>query len=267
MERILTTQEATVQTVHVEIQALKVGKKQVTQALFRQLPYEDLLDTDTVQLRGVPWGHVRYWWEGDGSIFEQGPRLHIVWQRGNELRRAAVYERPDRGHMADYRQTIQDAVDDWFLLRLMTAKHFEGREHYTVMSKPDVKLEGHPVHLGFDTAALRVINDYWEARDYDPQKAAEEQVVFWTQQAGGRPTPEQMATELTRRYAACQNHKQHALDAYSALLAARGLQQEWLPSMLEQHVKQLHAERDEYKARWAQQWQVLSALPQLFIAV
>ena len=75
-QRILTTHEATVQTVQVEIQVLKVGKKQVTMGLFRQLPREVLLDPDTLQLRGVPWGHVQYWWEGaTGAGTAAGDRL------------------------------------------------------------------------------------------------------------------------------------------------------------------------------------------------
>ena len=55
--KVLTAHEATISTAQVEIQTLRVGKKQVTMGMFRQIPYEPLIDLDTMTLRGVPWGH------------------------------------------------------------------------------------------------------------------------------------------------------------------------------------------------------------------
>ena len=62
---VLTAHEATIQTASVEIQTLRVGKKQVAMGLFRQLPHDLLLDPETLQLRGVPWGHANNRWDGD----------------------------------------------------------------------------------------------------------------------------------------------------------------------------------------------------------
>ena len=95
MDRILTAKEATIQTVQVEIQALKVGKKQVTMGLFRQLPLKELIDPRTLKLAGVPWGYVHYWWDGDGTEARlRCKRLHVVWQEGNALQRSPCYEDP-----------------------------------------------------------------------------------------------------------------------------------------------------------------------------
>ena len=106
MSAVLTTREATVHTMAVHIAVLKVGTKHVTMGLFRQLPLGVLLDPETLQLRGVPWGHVQYFWEGDGRFrdasghesvyYYSGAHLHVVWQDGETLRRAFVYSKPDQ---------------------------------------------------------------------------------------------------------------------------------------------------------------------------
>ena len=264
MERVLTTKEATVQTVQVEIKALKVGKKQVTMGLFRQLPYQDLLDVETLQLRGVPWGHVNYWWENDGCVWDQGPRLHVVWQLGDELRRAAIHKNPDRGQMAEFRQQLQTAIDDWFLVALTEAKQFIGRDSPHHSPKKDVELDGKQIHLGFSDNVLRTIQFYWDARDYDPSKAAEEAIT--QRSASGYRRIDQGAEDFAKVYAQNLNYKTSCLDQYYKLLQDRSLID--VPrKTLEQRIRHVMDERDAYTATWAKQWQVLSALPQLFIAV
>ena len=105
MERILTAKEATIQTVQVEIQTLKVGK-QVTMGLFRQLPLKELVDPRTLKLAGVPWGYVHYWWDGDGAEARlRGKMLHVVWQEGNALQRSPCYEDPPAGSQSGFRSS------------------------------------------------------------------------------------------------------------------------------------------------------------------
>lgn len=264
MERILTVKEATVQTVQVEIKALKVGKKQVTMGLFRQLPYQDLLDVETLQLRGVPWGHVNYWWENDGCSWHQGPRLHVVWQRGDELRRAAVHQEPDRGQMVAFREQLQNAVDDWFLVELQQAKQFIGRDSPLHAPRRDIELDGKIVHLGLNDETLRAIQFYWDARDYDPSKAAEAETA--RRSSGPLRTAAQEAETFAQLYAQNLNYKTRCLEGYYALLRDRSLV-DAEPRTLQHHIRELVAERDAYKVAWAQQWQTLCQLPQLFIAV
>jgi hypothetical protein len=124
---VLTAHEATIQTAQVEIQVLKVGKKQVTMGMFRQLPYKSILDWpgiydahrlgfwDSVfpterfrgappfRLAGRPWGHVNYFWAenvAENKAYfdstrllqrERGEILHLVWQDGAGLYRDIVY--------------------------------------------------------------------------------------------------------------------------------------------------------------------------------
>jgi hypothetical protein len=114
---VLTAHEATVQTAQVEIRVMKVGKKQVTMGMFRQLPYEDLIrfdllaasledeDESPLQWTGdratTLWGHVNYWWVGDYSgdntytddwrqWIGRGERRHIVWESAGVLKRSII---------------------------------------------------------------------------------------------------------------------------------------------------------------------------------
>jgi hypothetical protein len=84
---LISTREATIKTVGVAIRSLTVSSKQVTMGLFRQLELEPLVDAATGALNGVPWGRVNYFW-GDC----RNDHLHVVWQKGEELRRACCWQ-------------------------------------------------------------------------------------------------------------------------------------------------------------------------------
>jgi hypothetical protein len=84
----MTTREATVRTAQVEIKALTISGKQVTLAVFRQLQKEDLI-TENLEFAGIPWGTVNY--HPDCAQVHE-PHVHVVWQKGDELRRAVVLE-------------------------------------------------------------------------------------------------------------------------------------------------------------------------------
>jgi hypothetical protein len=87
----LTTQNATITTVAVEVKALTIGSKQVTLSVFRQLQEEPLIAKDGT-LNGVPWGFVNYHPDKCGDSRRQ--HWHLVWQHGEELRRARVDVEP-----------------------------------------------------------------------------------------------------------------------------------------------------------------------------
>jgi hypothetical protein len=84
---VLTVQNALVRSATVEIKSLTVSGRQVTQAVFRQVPYLPILQADG-SLAGTPWGWVNYWWK-DNEEIGLDP-LHVLWQEGGELRRAIV---------------------------------------------------------------------------------------------------------------------------------------------------------------------------------
>jgi hypothetical protein len=87
MERILTVENVQISTVTVQLKSLTVGHKQVTQAVFWQLLIEPVIDSKTGKLLGIPWGHVNYFSSSTLRYLGNQERLHIVWQKENELRR------------------------------------------------------------------------------------------------------------------------------------------------------------------------------------
>ncbi|MFD0422424.1 hypothetical protein [Streptomyces parvus] len=90
MAKQLTTQNATITTATVEVKTLTISGKQVTLAVFRQLKEERLIAEDGT-LNGEPWGSVNYHPDECSAAAEH---LHVVWQKGNELRRAYVEGAP-----------------------------------------------------------------------------------------------------------------------------------------------------------------------------
>lgn len=82
----LTTQNATITTATIEVKALTIGARQVTLAVFRQLREEPLI-AEGGTLNGAPWGTVNY---HPDKCADAKEHLHVVWQQGDELRRAYV---------------------------------------------------------------------------------------------------------------------------------------------------------------------------------
>lgn len=87
MPKQLTTQNATISTATVEMKTLTVSGKQVTLAVFRQLKEEDLLHPLNATVVGDLWGTVNY---HPDRCTDAPEHLHVVWQKGSELRRAHV---------------------------------------------------------------------------------------------------------------------------------------------------------------------------------
>lgn len=84
--RKLDALSAEVKTATVEVKALTISGRQVTLSVFRQLPIREIVSLDTVDLQGIPWGHVNYHPQCEVS----GEHLHIVWQAGDELYRSST---------------------------------------------------------------------------------------------------------------------------------------------------------------------------------
>lgn len=90
MPKQLTTHNASLTTVAVEVKALTVSGKQVTLSVFRQLQEEPVISSDGT-LNGVPWGYVNY---HPDRCSDESPHWHIVWQQGDQLRRSRVTQEP-----------------------------------------------------------------------------------------------------------------------------------------------------------------------------
>jgi hypothetical protein len=87
MGKVINIQDAKIRTVSIGIQSLTINDKQVTLAVFRQL-YEEALISDDGTLNGLPWGIVNY--HPDKCADHGSPHMHVVWQKGDELRRSRI---------------------------------------------------------------------------------------------------------------------------------------------------------------------------------
>jgi len=242
MVATLNVHEATVHTVEITIHTLRVGKKQVTMGLFRQLQRAPLVDPRTLTLHGVPWGHVHYWWDGDGS--DRGPhdgtRRHLVWQEGDELRRDVVWERPPADWLRPYRQREQHAVNRLFLARFWSARETSDMPQRLF---PDILttivVEGQPLAVRFNEKDADTIHGLWSAR----------RNVRLFGEASLR-APQEAYLELCRRYRVTPQE-----DGPQGETAAR------------EELAGYRMGQEAYRLRWCDQWQALASLPQLFIAV
>lgn len=73
--------DAVVSKAEVDIDIIRIGTKQMTLAVFRQLWRDD-------DITGQMWGLVNY---HPDRCADQKEHLHIVWQKEKELRRATLY--------------------------------------------------------------------------------------------------------------------------------------------------------------------------------
>ncbi|MFC4034571.1 hypothetical protein ACFO3J_24285 [Streptomyces polygonati] len=87
MTKQLTTQNATITTASVEVKTLTISGKQVTLAVFRQLREENVLHPLNATVDGDLWGTVNY---HPDRCADAPEHLHVVWQKGSELRRAHI---------------------------------------------------------------------------------------------------------------------------------------------------------------------------------
>jgi len=105
MTKILNAENAQIITATVTVRALTIERRQVTLSVFRQLLQEEIVDFEVMRLKGVGWGHVRY-------LIESPPdkAIHLVWQKGQELRRCIVeryYHRRTQSYENQWNEEIR----------------------------------------------------------------------------------------------------------------------------------------------------------------
>lgn len=100
---VINTNEVVIRTATIEIKMMEISKRKITLSLFRQFKWAELIDRDTAQLNGVPWGLVNYYWpecdEGRPEEMRVSNRYHLhpVWQKGQELYRDCVHAQGHNG--------------------------------------------------------------------------------------------------------------------------------------------------------------------------
>ncbi|MFL6353973.1 MAG: hypothetical protein ACJ74Z_19275 [Bryobacteraceae bacterium] len=75
----------------MSIKKVTIGVDSLTLSILRQLQKEEVLDYHTGRLKGVPWGWVNY---SPGDCVEEAEHIHVIWQKGSEVRRSCVRRKP-----------------------------------------------------------------------------------------------------------------------------------------------------------------------------
>lgn len=88
---VVKVEEATLNTVSVEVKTLSINNKQMTLAVFRQLREINPLKQDG-SWDGIPWGSINYHPFSNCKQYDDhgDDHYHIVIQKENELKRALV---------------------------------------------------------------------------------------------------------------------------------------------------------------------------------
>jgi hypothetical protein len=105
--RVIDVREASLKTAQVEIKSLTVSGKQVTLAVFRQLVEEPFMEPGELEVAGTAWGFVSY---HPDKCSEGARHTHVVWQKGDELRRASVRPNQIHGWAATERDELLNLV-------------------------------------------------------------------------------------------------------------------------------------------------------------
>lgn len=253
----LNAAEATVRTCTVEVRVMKLGKKQMTLSVFRQLEYESIFHPDPFDLKAEPWGRVNYFWGGcEGT----DGHLHLVWQKGDELRRCCV----DR-NAADYgpaNRSISQLIETMDQVRRLVVLHNVLAQKPQVSDAGSKYLDGRWQSLKafscggwsykFEEAPARAIKSYWEVKE-------------WLSRPGNSP---EQTTNGTRR------EEEARSEIYGLLTeGAERLEESGLGFDLEEPTGAVRAHRrlaqelQGIYSRWEANYRLLAAAPQLFIAV
>lgn len=133
MGKVITVEQAELKTATVEIRHLIVSARKMTLSVFRQIEHEPLLlrNGNTFGFAGMPWGRVGYYW-GDHDRDD----LHILWQKGRELRRSLVsrsYLLTTRGESektAEYIGGLVGRPCEWYVVEF----HYQNEQGETKRS-------------------------------------------------------------------------------------------------------------------------------------
>jgi len=101
--RKIKIEEAQIKTATVEVKSLVINARKMTLSVFRQVQQENVINEETLELKGIPWGTINYFW---GDLYGD---VHVLWQSGNELRRSLNSKWSNRW-ITDY-ETIKNCIE------------------------------------------------------------------------------------------------------------------------------------------------------------
>lgn len=80
-----SSNQLVIEQLTVEVKAIKIGRKQMTMGLFRQLPQKSIIDY-TGEILGTSVCSINYFW---GSC--EPNHIHLLWQQGDKIYRDCLY--------------------------------------------------------------------------------------------------------------------------------------------------------------------------------
>jgi hypothetical protein len=90
--RAINVREPSIEAATVEVATLQINGKHMPLSVFRQLIEEPVVDVTTGGYFGEMWGTVNYHTPNEClALYGPGEHYHVVWKKGDELRRSVVY--------------------------------------------------------------------------------------------------------------------------------------------------------------------------------
>jgi hypothetical protein len=229
-KQVITTNDVTIKQAVIEVKVLKIGKRQVTQAVFKQLPEEPIIHERTGELLGEAWGRVNYH-VGCSGAYEH---LHVVWQRGNLLYRSVA-----NVFLGSSRWQELHSATCKYATAYVAAKVLEGwrpeasfPERYTLYPTDDWGLEADEGYKGIGLRMPKCLTSGWYKNG---------------------------ATKSLERHRDANVQVEHLLELYKVPNDSIAIREKFLvPALHEQRV---------YESIWQQSYSQLQQLEQLFIAV
>jgi hypothetical protein len=232
--RRVLAKEVIIKTATVDVKSLTLNGKQVTLSVFRQIQKGELLDKNTLELQGVPWGWVNYFWKPC-----EPDHLHVVWQVGDELRRSCIYPSPSGARLNWYREELRDRLSSHVDFQLLNGLR---RDHQIFNLSYVVGEESVPVYLD-DTQQRVICSPYSKVKVYAKHANGDTNYSEWHEEDS-----EQMKQYLTTLQERTQMYESDA--------------QLW-----SEYIEPLAEELRDYKARWVELYKTIEATDHLFIAV
>jgi hypothetical protein len=260
----LDAASATITTASVTIRTLRVGTKQLTQAVFRQLPSRNLVDSEKVELKGTVWGWVNFTPadEKPKAEYDDVP-TQFVAQFGEELCRCPFVVRHQSQHSSGVIGELRRRYD--VCARAVAyARVLAGDESIFVKVAPYVTPPITIRHASYFGDSVFETYDGYEPRDW-PKFREHIQLFerFLRPRDTGKYFPDKGGGSTYRNVSAADDKEVARLAILDAAKAITPLDEQALLCRMTEHADRAKA----YAERWNALMDRLGTAPQLFIAV